>query len=149
MTLISIIVISYFPISATHLSIYNRLDNRLLIQQNTRLALHYIEKCIQECNQQMVSYFPHDKTIVSKNYLNEKIYIDLSGRKRNDKNTLLYFNRDTGELRVNKNGEHNVLCILISDIKIIEIIEGKLLQIQVVGDNNSYSVTTTIKLGYR
>lgn len=149
MTLFSIIALTFIPVSISHISFYNHFDSTLFLQQNTRFALNYIEKRIRECNHQSIHYIPQDKTIESQNYSGEKIWIDLSGRKRNNKNTLLYFNRGTGELRANKDGEHNVLYTEIKDIVVTEVIEGELLQIQVIADKIDYSVAVTIKLKYR
>ncbi|SNR86600.1 prepilin-type N-terminal cleavage/methylation domain-containing protein [Anaerovirgula multivorans] len=149
MLLFSIIAITFIPISVSHLSFYNKLDDTLFIQQNTKFVLNYIEKRIRECDRQSTLYISQDKTIESKDFSGEEVWVDLSGKKRNNKNTLLYFYRSTGELRVNKNGEHNVLYTQIKDIEVTEVVEGELLQIKVIADKIDYSVTTTIKLNYR
>ena len=147
--LFSIIAITFIPISINHMSIYDRLDETLFIQQNARFALNYIEKRIRECNYQKTTYIPQDKTIESENYYGEKIWIDLSGDKRHNSNTMLYFYKEYGQLRVNKNGEHNVLYTLIKDIIPTEIVPGELLQIKVIAEKIDYSITTTIRLKYR
>ncbi len=148
-SLFSIIIITLLPVCTSHLLVYNKLDNELLMQHNTRFAMKYIEKEIRKCNQKSTIYIPQDRTIMSTNYSGEKTWVDLSGNKRNEPNTLIYFNKGTMELRLNKNKEHNILCSDIKDIIVTEIVEGELLQIEIIANKINYSVTRIIKIANR
>lgn len=131
MTLFSSVLMIFIPFATRSLAMQEELEKKLTLQQNTRFALNYIEKRIRECDKQQILYNSHEKLIKSKNGTYDILWIDLSGNKRTAPNTLLYFYRSKGELRVNKNGENNVLVEDIEDIMVTEIIEGELLEIEV------------------
>jgi len=73
----------------------------------------------------------------------------MSGNRRSNKNTLLYFYKSKNEVRINKDNENNVLAVGIKDIKVTEIIEGDLLEIEVFSNEIDYSAKTILKLRYR
>ncbi|AOY77055.1 PilW family protein [Clostridium formicaceticum] len=148
MTLFAIILMSLITILTQYISYYRDYHERLAIKQSTRLALNYIEKRIRECNHQQMIYHAESQTIEGQNSMQERVWVDLSGQIRYEENTLLYFNRTTGELRVNKNKEHNVLVRNIKEIIIREIIEGRLIEIEVIAAGLDYSVKTSIRLCY-
>lgn len=149
MTLFSSVLIVFIPFATRSITMQQELENTLNLQHNTRFALNYIEKRIRECDKQQITYYPDKKSIEGKNDTYNKLWIDLSGNKRMTRNTLLYFYRSRGELRVNKNGENNVLVDGIKDIAVTEIVEGELLEIEVFASRIDYSVKTRLKLKYR
>ncbi|SES71240.1 hypothetical protein SAMN05660297_00349 [Natronincola peptidivorans] len=149
MSIFCCILLGLISFMMQNITIQHHLVKSLTPQQNTRFALNYIEKRIRECNQQSLIYHSTEKLIEGKNHENETIWIDLSGNKRNHYNTLLYYYAEKGELRVNKNGEHNVLIDEIEDILVTEVIENQLLAIEVFAKTIDYSVKTQIKLKYR
>ncbi|AKL95283.1 hypothetical protein CACET_c18350 [Clostridium aceticum] len=148
MTLFAMIMMGLIIILMQNINYCREYQEILATKQNIRLTLNYIEKRIRECNHQEIIYHAETQTIEGKNNLKEEVWIDLSGNIRYDKNTLLYFNRARGELRVNKNKEHNVLAIGIGDIIAREIIEGSLIEIEVIGADMDYSVKTKLRLRY-
>ena len=50
---------------------------------------------------------------------------------------------------VNKNNENNVLCGNIGNVTVNELIEGKLIEIEVTAYKTGYSVKTRLNLNYR
>ncbi|QXM06009.1 PilW family protein [Crassaminicella indica] len=144
-TLISIIMtafISYFLFCVKSCS---RQIEILNTKENIRCALTYIERSIKICNQQKISYHDALKRFEGENQKGHKIYIDLSGKKQYKNHTLIYFYRNKGQLRTNKNGEHNILLDGIKDIIVTEIIKNKLIEIEVLGNYNK-SVKARLKI---
>ncbi|ABR48638.1 hypothetical protein Amet_2485 [Alkaliphilus metalliredigens QYMF] len=146
MTIGSMIVI----LSISYLNIvvrgYITQQDTLRVERNMRFALNYIEKRIRECDQNQIIYHSDTRTIEGRNYDNQSIWIDLSGNKRSQPNTLIYFYKDTGELRVNKNNENNVLVNMINDIIVNELVEGKLIEIEIFGHGSSHPIKTILRL---
>lgn len=148
MTLFSSILMTFIPFAISNIGMQQQLEDTLILQQNARFALNYIEKRIRECDKQQITYHSQQKLVEGKNETYDTLWIDLSGKKRTTPNTLLYFYRSKGELRVNKNGENNILVEGIKDIIVTEIIEGELLEIEVFSNVIDYSVKTRLKLKY-
>ncbi|MGB4313205.1 MAG: prepilin-type N-terminal cleavage/methylation domain-containing protein [Natronincolaceae bacterium] len=147
--LISIITIITSSLFSFAFNSYKRYTDTRQIKYDVYIASKYIEKGLKEFNQEDV-IFDSDKNIFqSKNCNNENVWVDLSGKKSLKKNTLIYFYRVTKEIRVNKNNEHNVLCGNIDDVAVNELIEGRLIEIEVIADKIEYSNKIKLNLNYR
>ncbi|TCO79178.1 prepilin-type N-terminal cleavage/methylation domain-containing protein [Marinisporobacter balticus] len=121
-------------------------DTKILgITQELRCASNYIENTIRMCNYKKIIYNDKQKRFTGEDRNANKVYIDLSGKIQYEQNTLIYFYEDKRELRINKRGEHNILVEHIKEITVSEIIENKLIEIEVFGDQEK-SVKTTIKI---
>ncbi|WP_168198273.1 PilW family protein [Crassaminicella thermophila] len=148
-TLFSIIMIS---LTTYFLGIINNCNSQMEIlkmKQNVRFALNQIDKILRECNQQEIIYYDNMKKFELKNNKDDTVFVDLSGIQQNKFNTILYFNKDKRQLRINKKGEHNVLIDYIKDISIKEIIDNKLIEIEVFSDKIDYSVKMRLNLSER
>ncbi|SDK51835.1 PilW family protein [Natronincola ferrireducens] len=148
-TLISIVMMALTTIFIYSIGSYSRQVDEIAAKQKVQFALNYIEKRIRECDQYQITYHSNNQTIEGRDFEGKKVWIDLSGRRRNSFNTLLYFYRDRGELRVNKKNENNVLVDGIRDILVREIVEGELLEIEVIAHKIDYSVKLRLSLDYR
>ncbi len=146
LALISIILMLLLPICRTYFTFHNKLGNKLSQERNTRFALNYIEKEFGKFSRNSIVYIPEKQSIKGKDYMGRDVWIDLSGQRRNDKNTLIYFHKTNGEIRINKDGENNVLCNNIEDISIKEIIENELLEITITAKQTDYSISTIIRI---
>lgn len=113
------------------------------------MALKYIEKGLRELNQEDIIFDSNKNIFQSKNCNNENVWVDLSGKKSLKKNSLIYFYRITKEIRVNKNNENNVLCGNIDNVTVNELIEGQLIEIEVIADKIEYSDKIKLNLNYR
>lgn len=118
-------------------------------KHDVHLASKYIEKRLREFNQEDI-IFDSDKNIFQgKNYKNEDTWVDLSGKMSLKKNTMIYFYKPTKEIRVNKNRENNVLCGNIGDVTVNELIEGRLIEIEITAYTTGYSTKIKLNLNYR
>ncbi|MBB6216611.1 prepilin-type N-terminal cleavage/methylation domain-containing protein [Anaerosolibacter carboniphilus] len=149
LTLLSIIILALGMFLSNSIRQHIKLIEIAEAQRKSRLALNYIEKRMMECNQLQFTFDPKTNTFTSKDYQNNEVWIDLSGNKRFTNNTLIYFYKVLGELRVNKKGEHNVLIDGIKDIKIIEILPGKLIEIEIHAENLNHSIKSRMNICYR
>ena len=107
-------------------------------EQNLRLAMEAIEKRLREMDQQTLTYHPQQQTFKAQMKRPSQpgtmnVWMDFSGLNRNRLNTWLYFHRDSGTLRVNKNKEHNVLHYGIEDVVIEELEPGSLIKVTLTG----------------
>ncbi|NLM03582.1 MAG: hypothetical protein GX214_00980 [Clostridiales bacterium] len=148
-TILSSILIIFIPLCIQNLSMQEDIEKELTYKHNVRIVLNYIEKNIRECDKLKIKYHPDKKTIEGSNDIYKTFYIDMSGNRRSNKNTLLYFYKSKNEVRINKDNENNVLAVGIKDIKVTEIIEGDLLEIEVFSNEIDYSAKTILKLRYR
>lgn len=147
--LITIIITAASSLFALAFNGYKRYTDTRQIKYDVHIASKYIEKGLREFNQEDI-IFDSDKNIFqSKNCDCDNVWVDLSGKKSLKKNTLIYFYRTTKEIRVNKNGEHNVLCGNIDDVTVNELIEGQLIEIEVIADKIEYSNKIRLNLNYR
>jgi len=148
MTLSSIILMIAINQLNLALKSYTTQRNTLKAQRNMQFAMNYIEKRIRELDQNEIIYHGEIQTIEGKDYKQAKAWIDLSGNTRSSLNTLIYFYRDRGELRVNKNRENNVLVEEIKEVTVREITEGALIEILIYGEGIETPIKSTIKLGH-
>ncbi|MCC5911459.1 MAG: prepilin-type N-terminal cleavage/methylation domain-containing protein [Clostridiaceae bacterium] len=139
-------ILSNFFVS--NISYCKDINETLEVKQNAHLALNYIKKRIRELNRSEIQYFSDEQIFKGKDSRGESSWIDLSGKITYKRNTLLYFYKTTGELRVNKAGEHNVLTDHITNIVITELVEGELVEIEVFADTINYSTKTKLKIKY-
>lgn len=112
-------------------------------------TLKYIEKRLREFNQQNIIFDSTQNIFKGKNDIDENAFIDLGGKTSYKKNTMIYFYRSRQEIRVNKNTEHNVLVKQIEDIIVRELVEGKLIEIEVIAAGGEYSNKIKLNLDYR
>lgn len=115
---------------------------------DAKIVLKYIEKRLMECNQRSIIYYEEEKIFKGKDYNNITALIDLSGNLSKERNTLINFYKDRNEIRVNKNYENNILSNNIKDVIVNEIVEGKLIEIEVVTNKPDYSSKTKLNLEY-
>ncbi|MDR5658207.1 prepilin-type N-terminal cleavage/methylation domain-containing protein [Serpentinicella sp. ANB-PHB4] len=157
-TLIEILIaLSFSAIILMTLSTYLNFAYRQTSKQiegvahnyHTRFAMSYIEKTLREMDQTRITFHRSRTTFEGFNSQEKHVRVDLSGNQRNQFNTLLYFNRSTNQIRVNMRNEHNVLATFIEDIRVTEIIEGKLIEIKVISSKNNDSVKTKIYIPYK
>jgi prepilin-type N-terminal cleavage/methylation domain-containing protein len=148
-TLVSIIIILTFSLFSFALNSYKRYTDIRQIKYDVHMALKYIEKGLRELNQEDIIFDSNKNIFQSKNCNNENVWVDLSGKKSLKKNSLIYFYRITKEIRVNKNNENNVLCGNIDNVTVNELIEGQLIEIEVIADKIEYSDKIKLNLNYR
>ncbi|MGI6426656.1 MAG: prepilin-type N-terminal cleavage/methylation domain-containing protein [Natronincolaceae bacterium] len=147
--LTSIIIIITSSLFSFTLNSYKRYTDTRQIKYDVHIASKYIEKGLKEFNQEDIIFDSEKNIFQSKNCNNENIWVDLSGKKSLKKNTLIYFYRTTKEIRVNKNNENNVLCGNIYNVVVNELIEGRLIEIEVIADEIEYSNKIKLNLNYR
>lgn len=127
--------------------------DRLRHEQNIRHAIIAIEKRIQQSNQQRLAYRSNQSLFVSELY-DEKtsqwypVYLQFDGENPKKTNTWLYFHRNSGTLRVNLKGEHNVLISGIGRIETDEVIPGRLVRITIYCRNTDYQAYTDVRLNW-
>ncbi|NMA03776.1 MAG: hypothetical protein GX925_03615 [Clostridiales bacterium] len=146
--LISIIIISSSLLFSFALNSYKYYTDTWQIKHDVHITLKYIEKNLREFNQENIIFDSSKNMFQGKNYNNDNVLIDLSGEISQVKNTLIYFCRAEKQTRVSKNREHNVLCDNIGDIIINELIEGRLIEIEVIADKIEYSAKIRLNLNY-
>lgn len=145
---IFIIITSIFLLFSFAFNNYKHYIDSRQIKHDVHITLKYIEKRLKEFNQEDI-IFDGDKNIFQgKNYDNKSVWVDLSGKKSFKTNTMIYFYRPTKEIRVNKDKEHNVLCGNIGDIIVNELVEGQLIEIEVIADKIEYSAKIKLNLNY-
>jgi len=147
-SLISIILISSSMVLNFTLNTYKNQTNLLETKHDAQIVLKYIEKRLMECNQESIIYHREERTFEGKDYNNKTAWIDLSGKISKRENTLINFYKDKSEIRVNKNKENNVLSNNIKDVIVNEIVEGKLVEIEVITNKSVYSSKIKLKLEY-
>ena len=145
---ISIIIINIFLLFSFTFNSYRYYVHLKQIKHNVHITLKYIEKRLNEFNQADIIFDSDENTFQGKNYNDENVWIDLSGKKSLKKNTMIYFYKATKEIRVNKNNEHNILTDNIGDIIVNELIKGQLIEIEVVADRAEYSAKIRLNLNY-
>ena len=128
---------------------YRRHTDLWQIKHDVHIASKYIEKSLREFNQEDIIFDSDNNIFRGKNYDNKDIWVYLNGKKSLKTNTPIYFYDATREIRVNKNNEHNVLCGNIDAVIVNELIEGKLIEIEVAAYRTEYSVKTRLNLNYR
>ncbi|WP_246579310.1 hypothetical protein [Alkaliphilus flagellatus] len=101
-----------------------------------------------ECNQKSIIYYGEEKIFQGRDYNNKIAWIDLSGEISRKQNTLINFYKDKNEIRVNKNNENNVLSNNIKNVIVNELVEGKLVEIEVITNKSRYSSKIKFKLEY-
>ncbi len=121
-------------------------NKELEIKRNLNITKIFIEKGVRECNQANIIYDDRNKIIKGKNSNGDIVFVNLSGKRIYDYNTLIYFYKDTKEVRINKSGEHNVLAKYIDDIIIKEIIPEQLLEIVIFADQMDYSIKFNLRI---
>lgn len=148
--LITIIITATSSLFALATNSYKRYTDTWQVKHDVHTALKYIEKGLKEFNQEDI-IFDSDKNIFqSKNCDNKNVFVNLSGKvPRKQDISLIYFNRPEKRVGVNKNGEYNTLANDIDDIKVNELIEGQLIEIEVVTDKIEYSNKIRLNLNYR
>lgn len=142
-SIISIGILSYYSFNITNCHYQIEI---LTDQQNIRYALNYIENTIRRCNQKKIIYHADRKTLELEDDIGKTVWIDLSGNNPHNKNILIYYYKDKGQLRSNTNGEHNVLVDCIKEITVKELIKEKLIEIEVFSDNINSSVKGCFKI---
>lgn len=147
--LISIIITGSSLLFSFAFNSYKHYTDTWQIKHDVHTTLKYIEKNLREFNQKNIIFDSNENIFRGKNYNNDDVLIDLSGEISQVKNTLIYFCRAEKQTRVSKNKEHNVLCDNIGDIIINELIEGRLIEIEVIADKIEYSAKTRLNLNYR
>jgi len=147
--LISIILISSSMIFSFTFNTYKNQISILEEKHDAQIVLKYIEKRLMECNQEAIIYHVNDKIFEGKDYTNKTAWVDLSGKLSRKQNTLVNFYKDKSEIRVNKNNENNVLNNNIKDVIVNELVEGKLIEIEVITNKSNYSSKIKLQLDYR
>ena len=147
--LISIIMIGISLILSFALNSYGRHIVLWQTKHDVYIASKYIEKSLREFNQEDIIFDSNNNIFQGKDYDNKSAWVYLSGKRSFKTNTLIYFYNDTKEIRVNKNNENNVLCGNIGNVIVNELIEGKLIEIEVIAYKAGYSVKTRLNLNYR
>lgn len=142
------IIISTSSLFSLALNNYKRYTDIRQVKHDVHIASKYIEKNLREFNQEDIIFNSNKNIFQGKNYNNENVRIDLSGQISYKTNTMIYFYKYRGQVRVNKNGEHNVLCENIDDIIVNELIEGQLIEIEIVADKVEYSAKIKLNLNY-
>lgn len=147
--LISIIITGIFSLFSFVFGSYKHYMDTWQIKHDVHIALKYIEKRLREFNQVDI-VFDSDKNIFrGKNYKNESARVDLSGNISYKMNTMVYFYKSKGEIRFNKNNEHNVLADNIKDVTVNELVEGQLIEIEVIPNKTEYSDKIRLNLSYK
>ena len=126
------------------LNSYGRHTELLQTRHDVHIASRYIEKSLREFNQEGIIFDSDNNIFQGKDYSDKDAWVYLSGKKSVKINTLIYFYDATKEIRVNKNNEHNVLCGNIRNVTVNELIEGKLIEIEVTAYKTEYSVKTRV-----
>lgn len=147
--LISMIMISISLILSFALNSYGRHTDDWQTKHDVYIASKYIEKSLREFNQEDIIFDGDNNIFQGKDYDNKSAWVYLSGKRPFKTNILIYFYDDTKEIRVNKNNENNVLCGNIGNVTVNELIEGKLIEIEVTAYKTGYSVKTRLNLNYR
>lgn len=124
---------------------------QLRCEQNIRHGIIAIEKRFQQSNQQRIAYRKDQQLFISELYDEDKdewyrVFFRFDGYHTTRKNTWLYFHRASGTLRVNLNGEHNVLLSGIGLIETDVLLPDRLVRITVHCKETDYQASTTIKL---
>ena len=127
--------------------------HRLRQEQNVRHAVIAIEKRIQQSNQQRIRYQSNQNLFVSELYDETihqwyPVYLQFNGMQTNRRNTWLYFHRVSGTLRVNLNGEHNVLLSGIGLIETDVLMPDRLVRITVHSRETDYQAYTDVRLNW-
>lgn len=104
---------------------------------------------MREFNQESIIFDNEKNIFQGKNYDNKTIWVNLSGEESSKNNTLIHFHKPRKEIRVNKNDENNVLTGNIQDVIINELVEGQLIEIEVITNKNKYSDKIKLNLKYR
>ncbi|QZY56974.1 PilW family protein [Crassaminicella profunda] len=141
-SIIMVVFMSYFLFCIKNCN--NQIE-RLNTKENLRYALTYIERSIKICNQKNITYNEIIKRFEGKDQENYKAFIDLSGKIQYENHVLIYFYKNKGQLRTNKNYEHNVLVEGIKKIDVTEVIKNKLIEIEIFG-NVGESVKARFKI---
>lgn len=128
---------------------YKRETKTLEEKHEAYIVLRYIEKRLLECNQESMVYYRDKNLFEGKDYNNKTAYVDLSGRLSTRPNTLITFYKFKNEVRVNTNSENNIISNQIKDILVHEIVEGELLEIEVITNEMDYSRKIRLRLKYR
>lgn len=128
---------------------YRRHTDHWQTKHDVHIASKYIEKSLREFNQENIIFDSDNSIFQGKDYSDKDAWVYLSGKKSFKTNTLIYFYDATKEIRVNKNNENNVLCGNIDNVTVNELIEGKLIEIEVTAYKTEYSVKTRLNLNYR
>lgn len=120
---------------------YNKSD----LERDFIFALNYIEKEIATLNKLSLEYIEDEKLIRGKNVLGDQYYIDFSGENRYNQNVLIYFSKETNELRINKNNENNVFLSNIKEVN-IESLDYNILKLIFVNDEFGVEITKYLSL---
>ncbi|QUH21668.1 prepilin-type N-terminal cleavage/methylation domain-containing protein [Alkaliphilus sp. B6464] len=147
-SLISIILISISMLFYFTFNTYKTHTEFLEAKNDAQIVLKYIEKRLMECNQKSIIYYGEEKIFQGRDYNNKIAWIDLSGKVSRKQNTLINFYKDKNEIRVNKNNENNVLSNNIKNVIVNELVEGKLVEIEVITSKSKYSSKIKFKLEY-
>lgn len=147
--LISIIIISISFLFCFVLNSYKHYIELWQTEHDADITLKYIEKRLREFNQESIIFYSKENIFKGKNYDNKNMWIDLSGKKPLGNNRLIYFYKSKKEIRVNKNNEHNVLTDNIEDVIINELVEGQLIEIEVITNKSNYSKKIKLNLNYK
>ena len=128
---------------------YRRHTDLWQTKHEVYIASKYIEKSLREFNQEDIIFDSDNNIFQGKDYNDKDAWVYLSGKRSFKTNTLIYFYDATKEIRVNKNNENNVLCGNIGNVTVNELIEGKLIEIEITAYKTDYSVKTRLNLNYR
>ncbi len=125
--------------------------HRLRQEQNIRYAVIAIEKRFQQSNQQRIRYEEAQQLFTSELFDEDKaewytVFFQFNGMQAARKNTWLYFHQTSGTLRVNLNGEHNVLLSGIDTIHTAVVIPDRLVRLTVICKATGYEASTDIRL---
>ncbi|WP_093313227.1 type II secretion system protein [Tindallia californiensis] len=137
---------------STFITKHNKAQMRQLrYEQNIRYAVIAIDKRFQQSNRQELYYQSDQQLFTSNVYDNVKdewrfVYFQFDGAFTDRKNTWLYFHKDSNSLRVNLNGEHNVLASGIDRIEIEEIENNRLVCLRVFCSASDYSASIDIRI---
>lgn len=148
-SLISIILISTSILFYFVFSSYKHHTETWETEHDAQIVLKYIEKRLREFNQENIIFDDKKNVFQGKTHENKSVWVDLSGEISNRTNTLIYFYKAKREIRVNKNNEHNVLSSNIKDVIITELVEGKLIEVEVITGGTNYSSKIKLNLNYR
>lgn len=146
--LISIIIINASSVLSFAINSYKHYTETWQVEHNQQLALKYIEKRLKEFNQESIIFDSKNNIFQGTRHNGQIGYVDLSGKISYNKNTMIYFYKTRKEVRVNKNSEHNVLVSNIDDVIVNELIEGKLIEIEVVINKNKNPYKIRLNLNY-
>ncbi len=146
--LISIIMTGTFLLFSFVFDSYNHYIDFQQVKHNVHITLKYIEKRLKEFNQESIVFDSDTNIFQGKRYDDKTVRVDLSGEKSFKTNTMIYFYKPKNEIRVNKNGEHNVLSCGIEDIIVRELVKSRLIEIEVIADKAEYSAKIKLNLNY-